>query len=195
MAPKKKAGKQSAAKAKAVKKAVAALPKAAVQKAKGEITGPRCNSQIVGRSEVKKTRSLDAEVKRAIETRYVGIEDSSMYGNIVNGSSFFDAVKARKVACALKGQYLDDDLWADMEKIYKIEVAQAVVVKDKKEAVDPFVVNALHACKTADMSQRSRASLCGWFQNCKSMNQRTLVGIVTNLSKLHPAASSNSAHV
>ena len=193
---KKEVVKGAAAKARVVKKAVAALPKAAVAKAKGKQTSSsRSNSAIVDKGEFKKTRNLDLTVLRAIQTRYPGIDEPSLYGTIVDGMSLFDYVKAKKVAAALKGAYLEEDMWDGLKTTFSISVASPVMVKDKSETVDPLLVHALAACRTQDMNVRTRASLCGWFAKAKELNQRSLVGIVSNLSKLHAGASANSAHV
>ena len=142
--------KNSALKSKAQKKAIAQLPKAAVAKAQGSSSskGARCNSTIVTKGELKKTRSLDEEVKRAIQLRFVGIDEASMFGNIVEGMTLFDAVKAKKVQVALRGGYLDDAMWDDMVAKYKIKVVVPVSVRDKNETVDPTLVSSLAACKT-----------------------------------------------
>ena len=196
--------KSSASKApelsKAAKKAIADLPKAAKEQAKGKSGGSACsrqNSRIVEleKGEMKKTRKLDNEVLRCIRRRFPDISESSMHGSTHDNKTLFQHLRQKKCEATLGGKYIVDETWDTAAKNYNISIVKPCAVKDKGEVVDVVLIQALNAAKTQDMTKRSRTALCSWFHGCKALNQRSLAGIIAHLCKLSPACNANAAHV
>ena len=155
----------------------------------------RANSKIThSKLEAKKTRQLDAAVKEVLRKWAPNLTHKQKFSNVVDGETLFEFVSKRKCELAKLGQYFPHDFWDKTCAKYSIDTSvKLCAVKDEKEKVDASLVSAITACDTKNMKFRGKSGLIAFLKQSREINQRTLCGLISQLSSCTPSASVESA--
>lgn len=112
----------------------------------------------------------------------------------VDGRTMKEMVKkdvrdARQTKARLGSGY-----WYNIQKKY-VGADQDLKVADESELICESLLAALRAATTPNTTTRTRAPLRAWLSSCRSVNQKTMVGLARHISGYKPLASSEGLGV